>query len=116
MSGYVHKFKLGKVQPLIQKYRYLKRTRPEQYGGSYFKNACAEIPELLFFSLYGIAGFAVLGWALWKDSTSDYFRNKPYKRHYLVLRSDDPRVQKINPKFYDRCEGVYEKAKYRGQE
>ena len=98
----VRQFKQGKIQPLIEKYRVIKSARPEKYGGSYFKNACAEIPEVLFMSIYAVigAGFVVRGY--FKEKNELYYTNKPFKRYYTVFRPDDPRVERIHTEYYGK--------------
>ena len=36
----------GKIEEVVKKFRWFPLARPEKYGGSYLKNAWAEIPEV----------------------------------------------------------------------
>ena len=68
--------KSGAIKPLVEKWRFFKMSRPELYGGSYIKNAWAEIPEVIFFSVYGLAGLAMSAQVLYEESKYDEYTNR----------------------------------------
>ena len=63
----VRALKLGKVQPLLEKWRLFKRSRPEDYGGSYIKNLCATAPHVPYFAAYLCIGLSFFAYRFTKD-------------------------------------------------
>jgi hypothetical protein len=115
MSRYVRIMKTGPVKPLFEKFKFMRPSSPEKYGGSYLKNAWAEVPELLFGAPYFIGGIGLMCYLWYKNSNGDYFTNRPYKPYYTIMRPDDPRVDRIKSEFYDRCEKIHEAPKHRSE-
>ncbi len=99
-SAAVRQFKTGRVGPLIEKYKWIKTASPENYGGSWLKNAMNEIPEVMFMSIFAFIGFGITARGYMREMKDNTFSNKPYKRYYFVMRPDDPKVKNIRPEYY----------------
>ena len=109
MSRYVRIMKTGPVQPLVENFRFIRRAKPELYGGSMLKNAMDKIPHIVFIcGPYAVATFTVLTWQIYTNNTTDYFEDRPYKAIYTVMRPDDPRVKEIKADRYHRVDSVNE--------
>ena len=94
------------IKPLVERWRFFKMARPENYGGSYWKNACAEIPEVLLGSVFTFWGLGIMAYATYfNEREVDRTTNRPYRYHYTVIRPDDPRVSKIRMDHYNRKDG-----------
>ncbi len=103
----IRSLKSGSVRSLYERWTFLKEASPERYGGSYFKNAWAEIPEVVFMGLYfGIFGTAIHTYKYKRQKKMGHpMSRNQYKDLYIVLRPDDPRVQMIRKDYYLRHGG-----------
>ena len=109
MSRYVRIMKTGPVQPLVEKFRFIRRAKPELYGGSLLKNCMDKLPHIVFFAgPYTVATLIALGYVGYINNTTDTFRNRPYKSVYTVMRPDDPRVKDIKADNYHRVDSASE--------
>ena len=90
------------IVPLITKWRFFKMARPENYGGSYFKNACAEIPEVIWSGILYAAGLGLVVNAVYNPTVNDRQQYYPYKDQYTVMRPNDPRVKDIRTAYLER--------------
>ena len=105
MSRYVRIMKTGPVQPLVEKFRFIRRAKPEEYGGSMMKNAMDKVPHVVFIcGPYMIATCVVIAWQIYTDKMTDFYTNRPYKWIYTVMRPDDPRVKDIKADCYHRVD------------
>ena len=100
--------KSGKMKPLVEKWRFFKMSTPEKYGGSYIKNAIAEIPEVLFFSFYAVGALGLVAKMVYDQRKYEEFSNRPYKHYYTVMRPDDERVKRIQREYYHRTDDIYD--------
>merc|ERR1712037_978885 len=86
MSRYVRIMKTGPVQPLVEKFRFIRRAKPELYGGSMLKNAMDKLPQIVFICVpYLIAMVTAVSWQFYINNRTDYFTNRPYKAIYTVM-------------------------------
>ena len=109
MSRYVRIMKTGPVQPLVEKFRFLRRAKPELYGGSLMKNAMDKLPHIVFIcGPYLIATATLFAWQYSWHRSTDHWTNRPYKFIYTVIRPDDPRVKDIKADYYDRVDTAEE--------
>ncbi|TRY62710.1 hypothetical protein TCAL_14355 [Tigriopus californicus] len=107
MSSRIVRFNPGLYKPLYQKFRFFPSASPEKYGGSFLKNAMAEVPELLFCIPMLVFSFGVLAYRMSMDTPEI---EKPFKNYYSVIRPDDPRIKFIDTRFYDACGAATSKA------
>lgn len=109
MSRYVRIMKSGPVQPLVEKFRFIRRAKPELYGGSMLKNAMDKLPHIVFICVpYFIATITAVAWQFYIDKNTDYYSNRPYKLIYTVIRPDDPRIKEIKADCYHRVDEPHE--------
>ena len=105
MSRYVRIMKTGPVQPLVEKFRFIRRAKPELYGGSLLKNAMDKVPHIVFIcGPYAIATVIVMAYQIYIDNKTQVYSNRPYKWIYTVMRPDDPRVKDIKADYYHRVD------------
>ncbi len=101
----IRSLKSGPVQPLIERWKLFKLSRPELYGGSYLKNLAAEAPHVLFYCLPClVVGVTVMTLKYNKDKEVGFRR--PYKDFYHVIRPDDPAIKNIQRRYYARNEDI----------